>query len=511
MVAMFPSADAIAASSRLFEWEMPTHFGEARDAAGRLRETDPSNVRPGPWHVRLQVADELCDPGVRLTWTVPKGHVDTSAPCAYVATFRREGSYGVTLTARRGSQTQTDTQTLLVEDRLIVSLGDSVASGEALPDIPGLDQALWQSERCHRSARAGTALAAAQVERDDAHSSVTFVHLACSGAEIRAGLLGGYAGVVPPLSEPDLPAQVDELNQIARTRRVPDAVLISVGANDLGFGPIVAFCAHTPDCFSHPFGGKPTVFDHLKAKLAQLPKDYDALDAAISKKVPRNRIAIVDYFDPTRDSAGQTCASILGGVTRIELEQAQTQVLAPLNRAVAAAAGRHGWRVIGGNATRFRDHGYCATRQSWITNLSRSVVDLGGRIDGRLKGTLHPDATGQEVIGGAIAAQLETQFFPGQVFVQSQTRTVVKDRTLSLLGIAAIFLAALALVSAVGFASRRAAFFERRAGGVVLVLAGVGCVVAAIVLRDALLLGSGLAALAGATFAFGVITFVRAT
>ena len=46
--------------------------------------------------------------------------------------------------------------------------------------------ATWQDRRCHRSARAGIAQAALELEQLDPHTSVTFVHLACSGAEADA-------------------------------------------------------------------------------------------------------------------------------------------------------------------------------------------------------------------------------------------------------------------------------------------------------------------------------------
>ena len=460
---------------------MPTHFGEARDKAGRLRETTPSSVRRGPWHVRLEVADGVCAPGVRLEWTVRSGRVEESGPCAYAARFPREGAYTLSLAVRGATGARTDTQTIVVEDRLIVALGDSIAAGEGVPDIPSLTNARWQSERCHRSARAGAALAAAQIERDDAHSSVTFVHLACSGADIRLGVLGSYAGGVPPESEPDLPPQVDELNTIAR-RRIPDAVLISIGGNDVRLPYIFAFCALRTKCSARPIGGKPrpkpTISAYVKPRLARLPRDFAALDHAISRRVPRDRITLVDYFDPTRDASGATCARILGGLTRAELEHVQRQVLQPLNRAIAAAATRHGWRLLRGNTARFRTHGYCAGRQSWITSLSQSLLDLGGPVAGRLFGPLHPNADGQEAIGRALAAQLEQRFFPGQAFSPLHAPRARSGSDV-LAGISAVILAAIALGAAAGSVSRRVAFLRRRTPGVVLAIVGVACIVAA--------------------------------
>jgi lysophospholipase L1-like esterase len=546
------------AGGRLFTWQVPAQFGVERDEVGRLREVTPSEVRRGPWHVRLRVADAVCAGAVRLTWTVSSGDVEKSGACAYVAWFAREGAYEIRLAVRTAIGVQTDTQTVLVEDRLIVALGDSIAAGEGVPDIPSLTRARWRSERCHRSARAGTALAAAQIERDDAQSSVTFVHLACSGADIRLGVLGSYAGAVPPASERDLRPQVDELNAIAR-RRVPDAVLLSVGANDVRLPYLFAFCALRTKCAQRPIGGsarrKPTMSAYVKPRLGRLPRDFAALDAAISKRVPRDRITIVDYFDPTRDRAGTTCPRILGGLTRPELKHIQGQVLEPLNRAIAAAATRHGWRLIRGNMARFRTHGYCAGRQSWITSLSQSVLDLGGPLDGRLLGTLHPNATGQEAIGRAIAAQLERRFFPGQAFAPLHTPRVRSgsdllagisavvlgalalgvaagaqsrrapllprrrsDVVLAIVGIAVIgaamlsaaFLVALALGIAAGSISRRGGVVERPAAAVALAVVGVAVILVAVLVRDVLSGAAGLRALGGAAVAFGILTSLGA-
>ena len=125
------------------------------------------------------------------------------------------------------------TQRIELRDYLIVSLGDSFASGEGSPDRKGsydvnipstadyvLGAAvttherrppLWQDPRCDRSARSAHALLAKKIEDADVHSSVTFVSLACSGAGIDKGLLGPYAGSQPPAGAGPLPAQVDAL------------------------------------------------------------------------------------------------------------------------------------------------------------------------------------------------------------------------------------------------------------------------------------------------------------
>ena len=83
-----------------------------------------------------------------------------------------------------------------VKDYLIAAIGDSYGSGEGNPDVPRVNRrgskhdrpSRWQSKPCHRTANAGAAKAAAQVETSDDFSSVTFLHFSCSGATINKGL-----------------------------------------------------------------------------------------------------------------------------------------------------------------------------------------------------------------------------------------------------------------------------------------------------------------------------------
>jgi hypothetical protein len=78
---------------------------------------------------------------------------------------------------------------------------------------------------------------------------VTFVHLACSGARIDAGLLDGYAGFEPAHGVGDatyrdlLAHQVDALKQLLGHTRTIDALIINIGANAVGWGPALKYCA----------------------------------------------------------------------------------------------------------------------------------------------------------------------------------------------------------------------------------------------------------------------------
>tara|TARA_R110002012_G_scaffold258598_3_gene439170 strand:+ start:2455 stop:4269 length:1815 start_codon:yes stop_codon:yes gene_type:complete len=139
-------------------------------------------------------------------------------------------SYRVAITFTSGPASgRTFEEKIEVEDKLIVSIGDSFASGEGNPDVPvelydtkaiapytspqagstgdydfGLPYrvaeagtyAKWLDTRCHRSmyappTRAAIALSLAA----DRHHAITFVTFACSGAEITNGLFWPQDGV----------------------------------------------------------------------------------------------------------------------------------------------------------------------------------------------------------------------------------------------------------------------------------------------------------------------------
>jgi lysophospholipase L1-like esterase len=408
--------------AEIFEWSMPGDFGIARDEQNRIVETQPSAVGAGPWVVDLKVTGSACATGATYKWEVDKKRVTPEAlerPCAFRYRVPIEGTHIVRLVADVGGTRLVESQKVVVQDWLIVSIGDSVASGEGVPDIPGFFRSTWQSARCHRSALAAPALAAKRIEEEDSHSSVTFVHLACSGAEAQAGLLQTYRGAVPPNNEPPLPPQVDELNQIASQRQV-DAVLLSIGANDIHFSDIVSFCAKRPrgNCFTRrpykgPGGdGSRSAEEIVAADLAELRSSYGTLAGAISNRIAPAQIHIVEYFDPTRNARGEPCGHILS-IGKANVELAQSKMLVPLNEAVAAAADANRWDMVSGVEKLFRTHGYCAGKQAWVSSLGDSLWNLGG-IAGKHRGTLHPNAAGHEATSELIAKALDRDLYGAQ-------------------------------------------------------------------------------------------------
>ncbi|MEQ8823641.1 MAG: hypothetical protein RIC14_04630 [Filomicrobium sp.] len=198
-----------------------------------------------------------------------------------------------------------------VQDLFIVGLGDSFASGEGNPDRPvrwrddqtssfgkisdtPLDgyparkntpityrgrrfygpSAFWLSQPCHRSLYSHQLRAALKLSFENPHRAVTFLGLACSGAQITSGLLSAWKGVErfpnrPRRSQIGEAARaqcggrrlefrnyassftdggrVPSLEALALERCPPrearkiDLVLLSIGGNDIGFAKLVAY------------------------------------------------------------------------------------------------------------------------------------------------------------------------------------------------------------------------------------------------------------------------------
>lgn len=456
-----PARPPPAVAEPLFQWSMPSQYGANVSRDGVIVPPSPDQLPRAPWQVSFEVSAAACRAGATYRWSID-GHRIAMRPvpgtrCTFVRSFGAQHPYRVRLAVTGAGAPPPQTQIVTPRNILIVSLGDSVASGESVPDVPDIGQAKWQSISCHRSARSGAAKAAELIEAEDVHSSVTFVPLACSGAKIHAGLLDPYAGIDPPASESPMPPQVERLKDAAARGQV-DAVLLSIGANDAHFGDVVVSCAlnASRDCFADPLklkGEPPSAApasERVAAALARLPADYRELNAAIPPAL-RSRVHIVEYFDPTRDAQGNTCDGLFGDVDKQEVTAAQEQVLTPLNAAVKRAAADNGWHLVSGVSELFRKHGYCALNDSWVTTFQQSFVRQGGHVEARFKGTLHPNEPGHDATSLLIADSVDRSLgrpVPQRVLI---TRGPAPDDRLPWLVIALLGALALLLVEGVAW------------------------------------------------------------
>lgn len=351
----------------------------------------------------------------------------------------------VSVVARTGSNT-TLGASIMVEPRdiLIVGMGDSIASGEGNPsepvqlantgfcfrrpfadwnlfylpgraraggvdascenEIPGdsVDQrdrwdaasARWMFAPCHRSLYSYQARAALALAIENPAISVTFVPLGCTGAEIpdlisreqdareRPTIKGKKAAAkVPP--------QISELSRLLgvsgknRTPiRRPDLILLTVGANDIGFSGLVADIVLREGEEERRLLRKRIVSPGAaRAKMQNLGEQFRRLRQALLTFTGDNleRVVFATYGNPGLHDGGETCestsrgfdASPAIGMSGKKLEETvqfvEKEFVPTLRKYVTCESGgmcadpkRDRMTYVDSHRTAFRNHGFCA-------------------------------------------------------------------------------------------------------------------------------------------------------
>jgi lysophospholipase L1-like esterase len=400
-----------------FTWHLPSGYIGDPPGNGLVPETNPDTIEANRWLLYTVISPAWCENDGTYSWSTKSEAIASirTSRCRYTLELPDEGAYAITLTAEiRGKRTQ-DTRQVLVKGRLIVAIGDSIASGEGVPDTHGPIGGDWQNRQCHRSARAAPAIAAQIIQRRKPRTPITFIHLACSGATILNGLVGPYRGIAPRRGQAPLEPQVDVLDSI-ETRRKIDAVLISIGANDVHFSDVIKQCnpikglLRSRPCFLRKatLDGKryATLEQGIADAVSKLPAHYALLHAAMAG-IPPSRIYLMQYYDPTRAANGLTCPKILGIGSKI-LDEARKLVLEPLNRIGQEVAELYGWHYITGIRHLFDRHGYCVKgSQGWVVKGGSSLLN-----ETSVDGTLHPNAEGHREIAKLIATALLPALYP---------------------------------------------------------------------------------------------------
>jgi lysophospholipase L1-like esterase len=239
------------------------------------------------------------------------------------------------------------------------------------------------------------------------------------------GMLSPYTGISPS-GGVRLPPQVDAMKAMIGQRQV-DAVVVSIGINDLGFGSVARFCfddgvdaktAATVDCWAKPYPtarSSTTLQAFVRARAAALPGRYARLADALQRAgIPPEKVYVTEYPDATRDGAGQPCNPLIpyldgrpfgfrvrGTITRAEAVEAENELIGPVNAALRTAATTYGWHYVSGIAAQSATHGLCAG-QPWFVGVYESLVAQHDVL-----GTLHPNARGQQAIAGAALSVLK--------------------------------------------------------------------------------------------------------
>lgn len=378
----------------------------------------------------------------------------------------REGRYTITCRATFTDRApEATTIRYLLRDFLIASTGDSFASGQGNPDQPGRlrefpgpgsggfvsqcdwttfskaladgievgrvslpripvayqQDPIWLEPKAYRSLRSGPALAARLLQRQSRRNDgtvvddlITFVSFARSGAQVCKGLLKAR-------SNDDFirEGQIEEVRQTLR-RRTVDALLISIGGNDVGFAGVLKDLV-IKDFSLWRIGkdraGREELVRRVEERLrvnGPVEVDFDKLDkklAALRRQIPIRDIYITTYpvnFFESRDRGElrtEVCELFSGpdlDITPADVKHI-SQLGGKLNDLIRKKARDFGWQVVDIDATgEFTGRGYCALKDDRCWVKAEESCNRQGDFDG----TMHPNARGHAMNGFYLAALL---------------------------------------------------------------------------------------------------------
>jgi hypothetical protein len=266
----------------------------------------------------------------------------------------------------------------------VIAVGDSYASGEGAIG-PG-----WINPTCHESPLAAPRDAANQL---NAFRPTSFISFACTAAT--TSVVRGQLASIP-------------LGPV-------EALTMSVGGNDIGFGSIITTCLIS-DCT--------TLDASVTLALSSIPGGLPSRLANVFAAVPGNvrHVFITEYPDPTTGQSGALCGTATAPafqgfetITATEAAWASSRVIGRLNAVIATAvaaannqAGPHpSFHFVTGISARFATHGYCTGGGSpapwtWFNPryIATPLDSLSSQLDE--KGSMHPNDLGQREIAAAL-------------------------------------------------------------------------------------------------------------
>lgn len=386
---------------------------------------------------------------INCTWlTAPRGGRRPRGeaiiqPCRDPVHFDIPFPDGATISVEIGGRAVAEAD-VQVRDLLIAGMGDSFGSGEGNPDLPVRfsrervadygkaelagyparigswqqigdkrfidENARWLDQACHRSLYSHQLRAALQLSFEDPHRAVTFVDVACSGAEVTAGLFLRYKGNEWVPNPPDL-SQISFIAEAQCGRReaplqdlpeayhlngrVPDLkgglvlrkcaledarkidlIFLSVGGNDIGFSRILANAVISDKSLLKKLGGwfgQSYSYAEAAAALEALDDRYKSLNRAIHNvlHVPwqeSDRIVLTAYPGLALLGDGSAvCPSGRAGmevVSDFKLNERRVRegiwIADKLHRTMKSSAQSYGWTFVDAHRPAFIGRGICA-------------------------------------------------------------------------------------------------------------------------------------------------------
>lgn len=334
--------------------------------------------------------------------------------------------------------------------RIIVSIGDSFASGEGNPKECGLRRAvqsrsgaaspgvapsfrvetvrqpIWLDARAHRSAYNPSAMAVSDLaNRIDSGQPILYLNFASSGAE----LVHAYAKSQHGQRNG---GQIDEVFQALGSRRIDD-LIVSFGGNDVNFAPsLFSLTANGISLGVEDLAVLPLMLDLAKsitgsASRGKVQSDFPRLEARlldrmrefeehVSKKLNVKTIHWVEYpeglFSRAKgvDAGGcgvfyTTIAPSVSATDAVLIRQLGSRLNMVIKSFIAEANGRSPgrWRYVEGVADDFDGHGYCANATYYVS------FDKSKACQFDVRGTMHPNMMGMKKIATRIRNSLLRQ------------------------------------------------------------------------------------------------------
>nr|VFK66314.1 MAG: GDSL-like Lipase/Acylhydrolase family [Candidatus Kentron sp. UNK]VFK71947.1 MAG: GDSL-like Lipase/Acylhydrolase family [Candidatus Kentron sp. UNK] len=346
---------------------------------------------------------------------------------------KAEGAqHGVEVSVKIPSKSGPSTLTtyIHVDDKFILGLGDSFASGEGNPDVPmryksKLDSkdwairadhrkaegSLWMDRACHRSFYSPQFRAALTLALSDKKRSIMYVGLACSGAEIAKGMFTKYYGVEGlkegrenysqlstalrilcdgKIGSPENQKDNDLPTCEGKLIRSPDKVLLSIGGNDVRFSGLIAHAIlekGTMRSLANLLNVIATPEEATK-KIHELSKLYSRLNTHLDKTlmVSKKKIYLTPYPRPLFDETGKLCQDTPMGkgpsspfryaadrASKFDHLEDKDKVIPKLLEAMRTAAETHKWHYVGKISDEFLNHGWCAKASNDVTLPERGL------------------------------------------------------------------------------------------------------------------------------------------
>ena len=242
--------------------------------------------------------------------------------------------------------------------------------------------ASWQEPLAYRSYRSGQSLAAAEIESLSFRGAdrVTFLSFARTGSEIVDGLLGprtvaaDLLGKDVGLGRISLDTWTQDRGQIQEAKdtlagRRPDALIVSVGVNDVGFA------SHVEDSILKKSGGdrKKRIEATEKYIETDFPAHLDLLKRTIDTELRPRKVFITEYpvgifKEVAEHGPCGILESFLGKDLNVSKPEARDMNMLGilLNKAIRRKADEFGWVLVEGIAREFDGHGYCAKRSYFV-------------------------------------------------------------------------------------------------------------------------------------------------